>query len=106
MGREWTLEAANEMLGEVRKRTERAANAVDALEARARESDAEGRKRLARDTLREVGRWMREMEALGVEVRGPWRVEFACAEGAYAWAWPDARLRFRARDDEEAGAIH
>jgi hypothetical protein len=45
------------------------------------------------------------MEALGVETTGPWRVEFESEEGAFCWAWPDARLAFRPRGAREATPI-
>lgn len=105
MGRQWTLEAATEMLAEVRARTERASDAVDALEARSTRATPAERDALAREIRGQISRWMREMEALGVEVAGPWRVEFANAEGAFCWAWPDARLAFRARGSEDATPI-
>jgi len=105
MGRQWTLEAATEMLAEVRRRTERAADAVDALEARSARGTPAERAALAGEARGHVSRWMREMEALGVEITGPWRVEFANAEGAFCWAWPDARLAFRPRGAEEATPI-
>jgi len=106
MGRQWTFAAATEMLGEVRWRTERAVAAVDALEARrAGSSSARERDALAGELRGHVSRWMREMEALGVEVCGPWRVEFETDEGAFCWAWPATRLAFRPRDGDEATPI-
>ena len=105
MGRQWTLEAATEMLAEVRRRTERAADAVDALEVRrAAAPEAEG-DALAAEVRGHVSRWMREMEALGVEVAGPWRVEFGTGEGAFCWAWPEPRLAFRAKGSRDATPI-
>lgn len=102
MGRRWTLEAATEMLAEVRARTERAADAVEALEARAANAPPAEREALAGETRGCVSRWMREMEALGVEVVGPWRVEFEGEQGAFCWAWPEPRLGFRARGEADA----
>lgn len=105
MGRRWSLETAKEMLAEVRERTARAVAAVESLER-----EVEGRQGSRRVVAAEVARdrislWMREMEALGVEVRGPWRVEFGTEEGAFCWAWPDERLSFRAADAEETTPI-
>jgi len=111
MGRRWTLEAAEAMLGEVRLRTERAVAAVDALGAGFPGADRPGPGNSAvpdpsAEAVRHhVSRWLREMEALGVEVLGPWRVEFVCQGGAFCWAWPESRLRFRARDSREATPI-
>jgi len=111
MGRQWTLAAAEAMLVEVRLRTERAVAAVDALEAGGHFADSAVAADPARvdpsvvAVRRHVSSWLREMEALGVEVRGPWRVEFVCDGGAFCWAWPDAQLRFRARDWKDATPI-
>ena len=90
MVRQWTLEAAEAMLDEVRRRTEAALAAVDAVEGRVDAARPEERSALAAETRSHVSRWMREMEALGVEIHGPWRVEFRCQEGAFCWAWPEA----------------
>lgn len=38
--------------------------------------------------------WVREMEALGVEVKGPWLVDFDCGSGYYCWRWPEAELAY------------
>ena len=105
MARRWTLEAAEAMLGEVWQRTEQAATAVDVLEARANSASAEERAALAEETRGHVSRWVREMEALGVDIQGAWSVEFRFEEGAFCWAWPEARLTFRSQDAAEATPI-
>jgi len=95
MARSWTLEAAREMLGEVRERTARAVAAVERLE-QAAVGDGARRAAAAAELRRHVSRWMREMDALGVDVRGAWCVEFDTGEGSFCWAWPEQRLeRFR-----------
>lgn len=86
------------MLGEVRTRTARAVAVVEAAERRReRAGDTAGS---SEDALRvPLARWMREMEALGVRVRGPWQVEFETEGGAFCWTWPESSLtRFRARE--------
>lgn len=104
--RRWTLEGARQILPEVRERTARAVEAVDELVAR--------RDRLARDAgerpaveariQAEVGRWMREMEALGLEVKGPWLVDFDTGGGFYCWKWPEESLAwFHGYDEGFAG---
>lgn len=106
MGRRWTLETARAIVGDVRKRTARAVAAVEGLDRRLESlADAPGaqdparRDALTRALREELSRWMREMEALGVTVRGPWQVEFETEAGAFCWRWPEERLeRFRASD--------
>ena len=95
------------MVGEVRTRTARAVQAVEALERRievlaAEEGDAEQRRALVLELRENVSRWVREMEALGVRVRGPWKVEFESETGAFCWAWPEPALsRFRSDEATE-----
>jgi len=38
--------------------------------------------------------WVRNMEALGVEVKGLWRVDFDNGSGYYCWQWPEERLEY------------
>ena len=39
-----------------------------------------------------ISRWLREMEALGVEVKGLWLVDFDNGSGYYCWRWPEEQL--------------
>lgn len=94
--RRWTLEAAQAMLPEVRDRTARAVEETDAL-GRERDAQAEGSPERARveERLRDVvSRWVREMEALGLEVKGLWLVDFDSGSGYYCWQWPEERLEY------------
>jgi hypothetical protein len=45
-------------------------------------------------------RWAREMEALGLEVKGLWLVDFDSGSGYYCWQWPEERLEFYHGHDE------
>ena len=38
--------------------------------------------------------WARSMEALGLEVKGPWLVDFDCGSGLYCWRWPEEKLEY------------
>jgi len=93
------------MLDEVRTRTARAVEAVERLE-RVRSEDAARREATAAAIRGHISRWMREMEALGVDVRGPWQVEFQTGQGAFCWAWPETRLeRFRSGGSQDSTPI-
>jgi hypothetical protein len=91
----WSLEAAREMLPDVRARTARAVEEVEALEA-ARDRLRPGPERAELDEQIEavVQRWAREMEALGLEVKGLWLVDFDSGAGYYCWKWPEAELEY------------
>ncbi len=93
-GREWTLDGAREMLPEVRERTGRAVAAVERASADAESADAD-RRAVAREEIDTVAsRWVREMEALGVEVKGPWLVDFDNGNGYFCWKWPEESLDY------------
>jgi hypothetical protein len=47
-----------------------------------------------------VSRWIREMEALGVVVKGMWLVDFDTGSGNYCWRWPEERLEWYHGHDE------
>jgi hypothetical protein len=94
--RHWTLEAARALLPEVRRRTARAVEATEALliEREALAEGEAGREALEGRIQEEVSRWAREMEALGLEVKGPWLVDFDSGGGCYCWKWPEEGLEF------------
>ncbi len=95
-GHRWSLETARAILGEVRRHTARAVEAVDALEARRSElaPDDPDRRRVERDLAQAIAGWVRAMEALGVEVKGAWLVDFDNGRGCYCWRWPEEDLRY------------
>lgn len=95
-GRRWSLETARAIVGEVRARTAEAVAAVESLEARREGLPRDDPERVAveRELERAVGRWVRAMEALGVEVKGPWLVDFDNGRGYYCWRWPEEELAY------------
>lgn len=86
--RAWALDTARALLAEVRAHTERAVERVDALHANA---DAD-RAQVDDGVRTAIDRWMRAMEALGVQVEGPWRVHFDTGDGYFCWHWPETEL--------------
>jgi hypothetical protein len=91
----WTLDAARQMVPDVRARTERAVAEVERLEG---ERDAlrpgPERAELDEQIQQVVQRWAREMEALGADVKGLWLVDFDSGAGYYCWTWPEQELAF------------
>jgi len=92
--RAWTLAAARELLPDVRQRTERAVREAEALVAAGEgaSAGAERRAQTAAEVERVIGRWAREMEALGLEVKGLWLVDFDNGNGFFCWRWPEPEL--------------
>ncbi|HKA14063.1 MAG TPA: DUF2203 family protein [Myxococcota bacterium] len=107
--RAWSLATAREIAVEVRRITAGAVEAVDALEARRDQiaaEDAAARAALDQELAREVADWVRAMEALGVEVKGRWLVDFDNGRGYYCWRWPEERLEyFHGYDEGFAGRV-
>ncbi|MCA9510821.1 MAG: DUF2203 family protein [Myxococcales bacterium] len=116
--RRWSLETARALLPEVRARTERAVREFEALDAERRalaersgaeasdDADEAGddaapaadedafdagdeRARVEARLRACISRWVREMEALGLEVKGAWLVDFDNGSGYYCWRWPE-----------------
>jgi hypothetical protein len=84
------------MLPDVRRRTAEAVAEVEALVPQ-RDSSREGtpaRVQVEQRIQQAVSRWIRAMEALGVEVKGTWLVDFDNGRGYYCWRWPEDRLDY------------
>jgi hypothetical protein len=84
------------MFPDVRERTERAVRETESLTA---ERDALAAGAPEREEIDErigqvVQRWAREMEALGLDVKGLWLVDFDSGGGYYCWKWPEERLEY------------
>ena len=104
--RSWTLATAREMFPEVQQRTDEAALEVEELLATRESLPAASDQRAAIEERIEgiVSRWMRSMEALGVEVKGLWLVDFDNGSGCYCWKWPEQELAyFHGHDEGFAG---
>ena len=107
--RSWSLATAREMVSEVRRLTAAAVLAVDALEARRGDvgpGDDAARVALEQELARAVSGWVRAMEALGVEVKGRWLVDFDNGRGYYCWRWPEEQLEyFHGYDEGFSGRV-
>jgi regulator of sirC expression with transglutaminase-like and TPR domain len=84
--RVFTLEQARSLLPRIRERTSEAVSRFSLLGSGGEEIEEERQK-----VLRE---WAREMEALGVEIKGPWLVDFDSGAGYYCWKHPERSLEF------------
>jgi hypothetical protein len=84
----FSYEQAAALLPEVRRLTEEAHRAVEALTEREPDQDAEAR---LNDL---VGRWAEAMMQRGLEVKGLWLVDFDNGSGYYCWRYPETGLLF------------
>jgi hypothetical protein len=100
--RSWSFAAAREIAAEVRRITAGAVAAVESLEAQRDQAAADPARRAAleQELARAVGGWVRAMEALGVEVKGRWLVDFDNGTGYYCWRWPETELEYYHGYDE------
>ena len=87
MNRTFTFEEARKLLPAVRERTRRAIERIEALG----EDGAEPESREANGILLS---WVREMAELGIEVKGPWLVDFDSGDGYWCWRWPEETLDY------------
>ncbi len=101
--RAWTLATARAIIDDVRSRTALAVESVDGLMEKREallEKLPENAKTsdeltaVEREIDQRVSRWAREMEALGVEVKRPWLVDFDNGSGYFCWRWPEEQLEF------------
>lgn len=105
-GRRWSLEAARVMLPDVIARTGEAVEVVDALMERrdTLDDDSPALAQIEEEIEACFSRWVREMEALGAEVKGPWLVDFDSGAGYFCWRWPEQELLyFHGYDDGFSG---
>jgi hypothetical protein len=108
--RSWSLATARAVISEVRRLTAAAVEAVDVLEARRGEVAGSGNPAalaaLEQELSRAVSAWVRSMEALGVEVKGRWLIDFDNGRGYYCWRWPEEQLDYyHGYEDGFAGRV-
>jgi hypothetical protein len=103
----WNLESARAILPEVRRLTEQAVTRVEALTfRRGGELEPAEQVEVEQELARAVSVWIRSMEALGVDVKGAWLVDFDTGSGCYCWRWPEERLEyFHGYDEGFAGRV-
>jgi len=94
--RTFTFEQACALMSEVRQKTRAAVDEVEGLEVPFDDADDPDE---AKDKLREaagkvLARWAGEMNAMGIEVKGPWLIDFDSGAGYYCWRWPEESLQF------------
>ncbi len=92
--RRWSYEEALSSFPVVRDLTEEAVREVAAVirELEDTEAGAPHREQLESSHQAIVEQWTREIEALGLEVKGPWLVDWDCGDGYYCWRHPEPGL--------------
>ncbi len=92
--RVFSYEEARGLIPAVRTRTKEALSALAGTAAGDSGDEEESRERLERQAAEILGAWARDIEALGIEVKGPWLVDFDSGGGYFCWKWPEESLEF------------
>jgi len=92
--RTFTFDEARQLLPVVRDRTREALERLGALEVPDDGDPGERRARLQELAAAVLAAWAEELEALGLEVKGPWLVDFDSGGGYYCWKWPEESLEY------------
>ena len=96
----FTYEEARALLPEVRRRTEAARQAAEALRPGREGSGSTPRVEAVLDE------WARSLLSLGVEIKGLWLVDFDNGSGYYCWQYPEPGLDyFHSYADGFAGRV-
>ena len=94
----FTLEQARALLPTIREKTADAADRFSRL--------GEGGEETRREQEEILSAWAREMSALGVEIKGPWLVDFDSGAGYYCWKHPEPSLEhFHGYEEGFAGRL-
>src|SRR5215470_7038471 len=105
----FTYEEARRLLPTVRERTQQALEALDSIEIPLEESEEEEthRGKLQEAAGEVLAKWAHDVQALGIEVKGPWLVDFDSGAGYYCWKWPENALEyFHTYEEGFAGRVH
>jgi hypothetical protein len=104
----FSLQSARDLLPRVRQLTADAVRAADVITSQL-ESVPEthpDRETLAAELRAVVEDWVSRLQAIGVEAKGLWLVDFDNGEGYYCWRWPEETLsHYHGYDDGFAGRI-
>ena len=104
MKRSWSLEAAQTLVPDVRERTRSAVEAVEALAVEPEGGAVDPA--VEREIRDRISNWAREMDALGLEVKGLWLVDFDNGDGYYCWKYPEVSiLHYHGYDEGFAGRM-
>jgi hypothetical protein len=102
----WSLEGARALLPDVRQRTEAAASEVNVLLERRERGGGPSAEELDARVAELTSDWARAMDALGLEVKGLWLVDFDNGSGYYCWRWPETELaHFHGYDEGFSGRV-
>ena len=94
--RVFSFDEARALLTQVKEFTRESIEKIGAahneIEISEEEEDAE---RAFESSAAEIlGEWAEKIRSLGIQVKGPWLVDFDSGSGYYCWKWPEDSLEF------------
>ena len=90
----FTFEEARALLPEVRERTRRAVETLSNFSVAGDDGAEAAEEKAEKAIARALADWASAIEELGIEVKGPWLVDFYSGAGYYCWKWPEESLEF------------
>jgi hypothetical protein len=90
----FTFDEARDLIPAVRERTRAALEALSGVEVAPDESAEAVRTRVEQAAGEILGSWARDIQAMGIEVKGPWLVDFDSGAGYWCWRWPEESLDY------------
>lgn len=90
----FTFDEARSLIPAVRERTRAALDALSGVDVPADEDAEAVRERMERAAGEILGAWAKDVEAMGIEVKGPWLVDFDSGAGYWCWKWPEESLDY------------
>lgn len=104
--RVFTLDEASALLPVVKRHTDEAVRAADAVAARLQATTPDAREPLESALNRIVQQWATTVESLGVQAKGLWLVDFDNGSGYYCWRHPEPAItHFHGYDEGFAGRM-
>ncbi len=94
--RVFTFDEARRLVPRVREYTQESIERIGAAQAEIESSVEEPDTEHAfESTAAEIlGEWAQKVRELGIEVKGPWLVDFDSGAGYFCWKWPEDSLEF------------
>ncbi len=90
----FSYEEARALLPTVRERTREALEELAGSDAEGEDEAGKDPDQVERKAARILEEWARDVTAMGIEVKGPWLVDFDCGGGYWCWRWPEEGLDF------------
>jgi hypothetical protein len=92
--RTFTFEEARALLPEVREKTRLAVEALSGMTVSGDDEPKGAEARAEKAVAETLAAWASAIRELGIEVKGPWLVDFDSGAGYYCWRWPEESLAF------------